>query len=296
MSAERRPVDARGVAVMVLLCLIWGFGHVAAKFAGQGISLVFQSGVRSLVATALLVAWARGRGEPLFGRDGTLGPGLLAGVLFAAEFVFLFAGLAHTDAARMVVFIYLTPCITAFGLHFLIPQERLDARQWAGVLVAFAGVALAFGDGFASGRGTLLGDFFGLVGAVFWALTTILIRATKLAAVSATKTLFYQLAVSGPLLLAASWAMGEPGVVALTAPVALAFAYQCVVVAFASYLAWFWLLRQYLAARLSVFSFLTPLFGVAAGVLLLGEPLTASFAGAALLVGAGILLVNLRRA
>ena len=295
MSAERRPVDARGVAVMVLLCLIWGFGHVAAKFAGQGISLVFQSGVRSLVATALLVAWARGRGEPLFGRDGTLGPGLLAGVLFAAEFVFLFAGLAHTDAARMVVFIYLTPCITAFGLHFLIPQERLDARQWAGVLVAFAGVALAFGDGFASGRGTLLGDFFGLVGAVFWALTTILIRATKLAAVSATKTLFYQLAVSGPLLLAASWAMGEPGVVALTAPVALAFAYQCIVVAFASYLAWFWLLRQYLAARLSVFSFLTPLFGVAAGVLVLGEPLTPSFAGAALLVGAGILLVNLKR-
>ncbi len=295
MSAERRPVDARGVAVMVLLCLIWGFGHVAAKFAGQGISLVFQSGVRSLVATVLLVAWARGRGEPLFARDGTLGPGLLAGVLFAAEFVFLFAGLAHTDAARMVVFIYLTPCITAFGLHFLIPQERLDARQWAGVLVAFAGVALAFGDGFASGRGTLLGDFFGLVGAVFWALTTILIRATKLAAVSATKTLFYQLAVSGPLLLAASWAMGEPGVVALTAPVALAFAYQCVVVAFASYLAWFWLLRQYLAARLSVFSFLTPLFGVAAGVLVLGEPLTPSFAGAALLVGAGILLVNLKR-
>ena len=295
MSAERRPVDARGVAVMVLLCLIWGFGHVAAKFAGQGISLVFQSGVRSLVAVALLFAWARSRGEPLFARDGTLGPGILAGLLFAAEFVFLFAGLAYTDAARMVVFIYLTPCITAFGLHFLIPQERLDARQWAGVLVAFAGVALAFGDGFASGRGTLLGDFFGLVGAVFWALTTILIRATKLAAVSATKTLFYQLAVSGPLLLAASWAMGEPGVVALTAPVVLAFAYQCVVVAFASYLAWFWLLRQYLAARLSVFSFLTPLFGVAAGVLVLGEPLTPSFAGAALLVGAGILLVNLKQ-
>ena len=294
--SDRRPVDARGVAIMVLLCLVWGLGHVAAKYAGQGISLVFQSGVRSLVATALLFAWARSRGEPLFARDGTLGPGILAGLLFAAEFVFLFAGLAYTDAARMVVFIYITPCITAFGLHFLIPQERLDARQWAGVLVAFAGIAVAFGDGFASGRGTLLGDLFGVLGALFWALTTILIRASRLASVSATKTLFYQLAVSGPVLLAVSSALGEPGVTALTVPVALSFAYQCVVVAFASYLAWFWLLRQYLAARLSVFSFLTPLFGVAAGVLLLGEPLTASFAGAALLVGAGILLVNLRRA
>lgn len=291
---ERKALDATAVATMVLLCAIWGFGHVAAKFAAQGISLVFQSGVRSLVATALLLAWVRHRGTPLFERDGTLGPGLLAGLLFAAEFVFIFAGLATTDAARMVVFVYLAPCMTAFGLHFLIPQERLNARQWAGVLVAFGGVALAFGDGFSSGRGTLLGDLFGVLGALFWALTTILIRATRLASVSATKTLFYQLAVSGPVLLAAAWLLGEPGVTKLTPPVLAAFAYQCAVVAFFSYLSWFWLLRRYLAARLSVFSFLTPFFGVLGGVLVLGEPLTPAFLLAAGLVGIGILLVNLR--
>ena len=150
---------------------------------------MFQSGVRSVVATALLLAWGRWRGIPLWGRDGTFWPGVFAGLLFAAEFIFIFAGLAMTDAARMVVFIYLAPCITAFGLHFLIAQERLNLRQWAGVLVAFGGVAVAFGDGFASGRGTLLGDFFGVLGALFWALTTILIRATRLASVTA-KTLF----------------------------------------------------------------------------------------------------------
>jgi drug/metabolite transporter (DMT)-like permease len=291
---ERKALDATAVATMVLLCAIWGFGHVAAKFAAQGISLVFQSGVRSLVATALLLAWVRHRGTPLFERDGTLWPGLLAGLLFATEFVFIFAGLATTDAARMVVFVYLAPCMTAFGLHFLIPQERLNARQWTGVLVAFGGVALAFGDGFSSGRGTLLGDLFGVLGALFWALTTILIRATRLASVSATKTLFYQLAVSGPVLLLASWLLGEPGVTRLTLPVLAAFAYQCAVVAFFSYLSWFWLLRRYLAARLSVFSFLTPLFGVLGGVLILGEPLTPAFLLAAGLVGFGILLVNLK--
>ena len=291
---ERKALDATAVATMVLLCAIWGFGHVAAKFAAQGISLVFQSGVRSLVATALLLAWVRHRGTPLFERDGTLWPGLLAGLLFATEFVFIFAGLATTDAARMVVFVYLAPCMTAFGLHFLIPQERLNARQWAGVLVAFGGVALAFGDGFSSGRGTLLGDLFGVLGALFWALTTILIRATRLASVGATKTLFYQLAVSGPVLLLAAWLLGEPGVTQLTLPVLAAFAYQCAVVAFFSYLSWFWLLRRYLAARLSVFSFLTPFFGVLGGVLILGEPLTPAFLLAAGLVGLGILLVNLR--
>ena len=294
MNAERRAPDATAVSVMVLLCLIWGIGHVAAKFAAQGISLVFQSGVRSLVAAALLLVWVHFRSIPLWERDRTLWPGIWAGLLFAAEFVFIYAGLAFTDAARMVVFVYLAPCITAFGLHFLIPQERLNARQWAGILLAFAGVAVAFGDGFAGGRGTLLGDFFGLMGAALWAATTVLIRASRLASVSAPKTLFYQLAVSGPVLLAVSWMMGEPGVTLLTPLIVMAFIYQCAVVAFASFLTWFWLLRHYLAARLGVLTFLTPLFGVMAGVLLLGEPLTLSFVLAAVLVGMGIFLVNLK--
>ena len=279
---------------MVLLCLVWGIGHVAAKFAAFGISLVFQAGLRSLIAGALLLVWVHFRKIPLWERDGTLWPGIWAGLLFAGEFVFIYAGLALTDAARMVVFVYLAPCMTAFGLHFLIPQERLNARQWSGILLAFVGIAFAFGDAFASGRSTLLGDFFGLMGAVLWAATTILIRASKLSAVSAPKTLFYQLAVSAPVLFAASWLMDETGVIQLTPLVIAAFLYQCIAVAFASYLAWFWLLRHYLAARLGVLTFLTPLFGVAAGVILLREPLTATFMGAALLVGAGIYLVNLK--
>ncbi len=279
---------------MVLLCLVWGIGHVAAKFAAFGISLVFQAGLRSLIAAALLLTWVHFRKIPLWERDGTLWPGIWAGLLFGGEFVFIYAGLALTDAARMVVFVYLAPCMTAFGLHFLIPQERLNARQWSGVLLAFVGIAVAFGDGFASGRSTLLGDFFGLMGAVLWATTTILIRASKLSAVSAPKTLFYQLAVSAPVLFAASWLMDETGVIQLTPLVIAAFLYQCIAVAFASYLAWFWLLRHYLAARLGVLTFLTPLFGVMAGVLLLREPLSASFAAAAVLVGLGIYLVNLK--
>ena len=279
---------------MVLLCLVWGVGHVAAKIAAHGISLVFQSGLRSLIAGALLLVWVYLRKIPLWERDGTLWPGIWAGLLFAGEFIFIYAGLAFTDAARMVVFVYLAPCMTALGLHFLIPQERLNARQWGGILLAFLGIGVAFGDGFLSGRGTLLGDFYGLVGAALWAATTVVIRTTRLAAVSAPKTLFYQLAVSAPVLFVASWLMDESGIFQLTPHVIAAFLYQCIAVAFASYLAWFWLLRHYLAARLGVLTFLTPIFGVLAGVLLLREPLTPSFAAAAVLVGAGIYLVNLK--
>jgi drug/metabolite transporter (DMT)-like permease len=291
---ERKALDAKAFSLMLGLTALWGFQQVAIKLTAPDVSLVMQAGIRSVIATALLLAWAQWRGTPLFGRDGTLGAGIAAGLLFGAEFVFIYGGLEHTAASRMVVFIYLAPVLTALGLHWLVPGEKLARAQWAGVLVAFAGIALAFGDGFAAARGSLLGDVFGLIAAVLWAATTVLIRATSLARISAAKTLFYQLVVSAPMLLAASLLMGEKGVLALT-PLALAsLAYQGALVAFGSYLVWFWLLTRYLAARLSVFSFLTPLFGVLFGVLILAEPLTPSFVGAALLVGAGIVLVNRR--
>jgi drug/metabolite transporter (DMT)-like permease len=295
--ADRQALDARAFSLMVLLTALWGLQQVVVKLTAPDVAFVMQAALRSGLATLLLLAWARWRGTPLFARDGTLVAGLAAGLLFGAEFVFIYAGLGHTAASRMVVFIYLAPVVTALGLHWLVPGERLAQVQWVGVLVAFGGLALAFGDGFLAARGaTLLGDVFGLVAAVLWGATTVLVRATSLARASAAKTLFYQLAVSAPVLLAASALMGEKGVVALT-PLALAsLAYQGAIVAFASYLAWFWLLTRYLAARLAVFSFMTPLFGVLAGVAVLGEPLTPSFAGAALLVGAGIVLVNRRPA
>jgi len=295
MNPERKALDASAFSIMVLLTALWGFQQVAIKLTAADVSLVMQSGIRSIIATALLLLWVFVKKMSLWGRDGTFWPGVMAGLLFGGEFVFIYAGLGHTAASRMVVFIYLAPVFTALGLHGTVPGERLVPGQWAGVLVAFAGVALAFADGFAaSGGSTWLGDLCGVIAAALWAATTVLIRATRLARITATKTLFYQLAVSALMLPLASLAMGEPGVVALT-PLAIAsLAYQGAIVAFASYLAWFWLLTRYLAARLAVFSFLTPLFGVLAGVAVLGEPLTPSFALAALLVGGGIVLVNLR--
>jgi drug/metabolite transporter (DMT)-like permease len=219
--------------------------------------------------------------------------GLAAGALFAAEFVFIYAGLAYTAASRMIVFIYTTPCFTAVMLPFFVKSERLSGRQWAGVLLAFAGICAAFGEGFLSAAGgTVIGDLCGLVAAFLWAATIVVIRATRLAHASATKTLFYQLAVSAALLPAASIALGEPGVVRLTPLTVAILAYQGVLVAFASYLAWFFLLTKYFAARLSVFTSLTPLFGVLFGVALLGERITSVFVVAALLVAAGIALVN----
>jgi drug/metabolite transporter (DMT)-like permease len=292
MASERKPLDVTAYSLMVLLTALWGFQQVTIKVIVDDVSLLAQAAIRSIVATVLVVAWARLRGTPLFERDGTLKAGLLAGFLFAIEFVFIYGGLAYTNASRMVVFIYLTPVLTALGLHFLVAGERLHPAQWLGVLVAFAGVVLAF---FNSGKNTLVGDLCGVAAAFFWSATTVLIRATRLAQASATKTLFYQLGVSAVLLPIFSVLFKEPGITELTPLALVSLAYQGVVVAFLSYLAWFWLLGRYLATRLSVFSFLAPMFGVLFGVTFLSEPVGPQFAVAAGLVGLGIVLVNLRR-
>src|SRR3954464_2655408 len=289
---HRKPLDSGALATMVLCCFVWGFNNVVIKLAAADISPVMQSGLRSVLATLPILLWARMRDIPLMQNDGTLRAGLIAGALFAGEFLFVYAGLAHTGASRMVVFLYTAPCLTALGLHWFVPGERLHAAQWLGVLLAFGGIVAAFGDGFASSAASRLGDTFGVLAGIFWAATTVWIRATGLTRISAAKVLFYQLAVSSAALPVASWVMGEPGVINVTPLAVASIVYQGVVVAFATYLAWFWMLTRYLAGRLAVFGFLTPLFGVVMGALVLSEPMRPAFVGALAMVGTGIWLVN----
>jgi drug/metabolite transporter (DMT)-like permease len=296
---SRRAPDTFAIALMVLLCAIWGLQQVAIKSTNGALGPMFQAGLRSTIATLLVWGWARARGTPLFERDGTFGPGLLAGILFAAEFICIFAGLTLTSASRMAVFLYTAPCFTALGLHAFVPGERMRRLQWCGVAAAFVGMALAFADGFvrtptpgAASLAGLLGDALGVLGGAMWAATTVVVRATSLSHASASKTLFYQLAVSAVVLLALAFALGEQHRVHVTPLAVMSLTYQAVAVAFVSYLTWFWLLTRYMASRLSVFSFLTPLFGVGFGVILLGESFSARFVFASLLVLAGIVLVN----
>ncbi|WP_051369852.1 DMT family transporter [Cupriavidus sp. DF5525] len=285
------------VGLMVVLCAAWGLQQVVIKVTAPLMGAVLQAGVRSAVAALLVFGFAAWRGTPIWRRDGTFNAGLLAGLLFGAEFFCIFVGLGHTTASRMAVFLYTAPIFTALGLHFVVPGERLHTGQWLGVALAFVGMALAFADGIATPSahgGTLLGDALGILAGALWAATTVVVRASPLASAPASKTLLYQLAVSAVMLLAMAVAAGQTATVQIDGVVLASLFYQSVLIAFASYLTWFWLLRRYLASRLSVFSFLTPLFGVAFGVVLMHDAVGPRFAVAALLVLAGIVLVNRR--
>lgn len=292
--SERRPqLDGMAMTAMVVLCAAWGLQQVAIKVAIAGVSPIFQAGLRSLGATALLWAWCSWRGVRLFGKDGSLVPGLAAGLLFAGEFCLLFWGLSYTTASRAVIFLYTAPFVVAAGVHLLVPGEKLNRVQVAGLICAFLGIVAAFGDGLRHTTAeAVIGDIMVLGAALMWGATTVLIKASRLATIPASKTLFYQLAASAIVLPVLSWAMDEPGVIAITPWVVVCLLYQTAGIAFLSYLAWFWLITHYPASGLSAFSFLTPLFGMLAGWALLSEPITWALAMAMALVGAGIYLVN----
>lgn len=299
-DGRKSRLDTLAVLLLLGCCAVWGLGQVAAKLALSDIPPLLQAALRSAGAAALLLLWSRWRGLAVWQRDGTGPGGVLAGSLFALEFGCIFVGLQFTSASRMAVFLYLAPFVVALGMPLITRTERLSLRQGCGLVLAFAGVVWAFAEGFSAapaqgGTRQWLGDTLGIAAAVLWGLTTLTLRASKLSTALPEKTLLYQLAVSGLALAAASAAAGE-GWPAQIEPLALgSLLFQTVVITFASYLVWFWLMRHYPATRISAFTLLTPVFGLLAGVLLLHEPLTGRLVLALLAVCGGIWLVSRNR-
>jgi drug/metabolite transporter (DMT)-like permease len=293
LKNQKQIIDLTAMATLGVLCVSWGLAQVAIKVAIPGVPPLLQSGIRSVGATVLIWSLMAIRREPVLEKDGTLWWGLAAGILFATEFILIYWGLEFTNASRAVIFLYISPFVVALGAQLFIPGEHLRKIQTLGLFCAFVGIAVAFRESlsFPTYR-MLIGDAMLTVAAVFWGATTVLIKASPLVRVKPSKVLLYQLAVSAVVLPLASLARGEPGIVLMTPLIAGCLVYQTVWVAFITYLAWFWLIRHYPPSRLASFTFLTPLFGVLAGGLLLNEPITGALLLALVLVGIGIFLVN----
>jgi drug/metabolite transporter (DMT)-like permease len=291
-----RPLDAVAIALIVLLCLSWGFNHVAVKLAIHDIPPLTQGAIRSVVAGVLVAGWCMLRGIPLFKRDGTLVPGLIAGALFGSEFACIYQGLAYTTATRAVLFMYLAPFFVVILARIFLPADRFKLWQWIGLCLSFAGMLVAFGlPTPALDPRQTLGDILLIIAALGWASTTIVIKASRLNGTSPEKVMMYQLVVSAPILAVAAVIAGESVTRWPDAQALGWLAYQTVWVVSVTFVIWFALIKNYSANRVSSFTFLTPLFGVAAGHLVLGDPLTPAFMAAVAMVAGGLILVNRTR-
>jgi drug/metabolite transporter (DMT)-like permease len=290
--AAGRSLSAGAIALMLLLCVSWGFNQIAVKLALPDVPPLLQATIRSAGALPVLLSIAWLRGIRIFERDDTLIPGLFAGLLFGVEFILIYRGLLLTSALRAVVFLYTAPFFVALGSNRFL-GERLRASQWGGLALSFAGVALAIGVPQADvDAEVLLGDLMVVGGGALWAATTLLVKATSLAKAAPEKALGYQVAISIPILALAAWTSGET-LTRIPGPLALSLlAYQAIWVVGLTFLFWFALVKTYSATKLSAFTFITPLFGVIASYFIMHDRLSPVFGVAALLVIAGLYLVN----
>jgi drug/metabolite transporter (DMT)-like permease len=298
MTERRLQLDFLAVTLLLVCCVFWGFQQVLVKATLPEVPPVLQASLRFMGATALLWIWCRVRGVALWSSDGTLKAGLLAGLLFCAEFVCIYLGLQHTSASRLTIFLYTAPFWVALLLPLFVKTERLALMQWIGLLLAFTAVAFALQDGLHHNKvGDAspmwwLGDALALAAGALWGLTTVVIRSSSLIKISPEKLLFYQVAISAALLPFVSWQLGESWDVHWSIFATSSIVLQTVVGAFASYLVWMWLLGRYPATKLSAFVFFTPVFALLFGAWWLGETITPSLVAALVGVAAGIVLVN----
>jgi drug/metabolite transporter (DMT)-like permease len=298
MVERKTHLDAIAVSSLLACCLFWGLQQILIKTTVGEVPPLWQAALRFTGATVLLLAWCAIRGVKLFERDGSLRGGLVAGALFAAEFSCIYLGLRDTTASRLTVFVYTSPFVVALLMPRISRSETLGRVQWVGLVIAFVAVAIAFSEGFTGSVSLrqLRGDALALAAGILWGLTTIVIRATKMATISAEKTLLYQVGVTTLVAPLLSLVLGETWSLQYSAYAWGSLAAQTVIGAFASYLAWMWLLRHYPATRMASFTFLTPVFALAFGVALLHEPLTLQLVLALAGVAVGIVLVNRQKA
>lgn len=293
------PADAGGfpltaVAIMLVLCAIWGANFVAIKVGNQGFPPLVAAAVRSTGAALLVAFWVLTTGRTVMVDRRRLLDGLVMGALFSLEFIFLYWGTSYTTASRAVLLMYTSPFWVALGAHFLLPGDRLTWLKAGGLVLSFVGVAAVFG----APAGTLdsshlIGDAMEVAAGLFWALSTLYVKHTMpLRPMTTFQVLFYQLAFSAPFLWVAALLLRAGEGLSPTVGTVAALAYQTIVVATASYLVWFWLMRSKQVSRLHSFTFFAPLFGVISGGMFLGDALPALLWVGLALVAAGTYLVN----
>ena len=289
-------LDHKAIIFIIILTLLWGFNYPAIKYSNRGISPVFASTLRSIIASICGLIYCLRKGERVFHTDIMLFHGFMVGLMFGLEFACIYFGLLYTDAARSVLFVYTSPFVVAVGAHLFLRGDRLNFLKTLGLVLAFMGIFVVFGGRPKTAKPTMLiGDILEIAAGFLWGATTLYIKKFMAERVHPINTFLYQLFFSIPILLIVSILLEPKWIYGVDPYIVASLFYQSVIVAFISYFIWFKLIHEYSVSRLSAFTFFTPIFGVLFGILFLHEEFTSSLMVGLPLVSMGIFLVNWRR-
>lgn len=293
LHPQKTRLDLKAMAILLVLCALWGGNMAAIKISNQGMEPIFTAGLRSAGASLLMLLWILWKKEPLFPPSFKKIHALMVGIFFGLEFCFIYLAQRYTLATRSYIFLYTHPFWVALGAHYLIPGDRMTWGRFIGLVLAFLGLVFAFSEGLAQVSGLIFfGDFLIVLAALGWAATTLYIKHFLIRKCSPFQTLLYQLLFSAPVLFLISFFMEKEFIRYLDTGILLSFFFQTVIVAFLSYWAWFYLIHIYPVTSLAAFSFLTPIFGVFISSLILQEPITLYLLSSLGLISTGIYLVN----
>jgi drug/metabolite transporter (DMT)-like permease len=296
IQKNKEYLDSRAILTLMILTMAWGFNYTAVKYSTQGVSPIFASALRSIIASICGIIYCLKKGEKLFHTDIMLFHGFIVGLLFGVEFACIYFGLLYTDATRSGIFINMSPFIVAIGAHFFLKGDRLTSQKFFGLVLAFTGIFIVFSGRPKTAKTTMLvGDLLEITAAFLWGATTLYIKKFMAEKVHPINTFLYQLFFSIPILFVLSFILEPKWIYKMNLPIAVSIFYQSVIVAFISYFIWFKLIHNYSVSRLSAFTFFTPFFGVLFGILFLHEEFTVSLMLGLPLVSVGIFFVNWKR-
>jgi drug/metabolite transporter (DMT)-like permease len=296
IQENKEYLDSKAIFTLLILTLLWGFNYTVIKYSNQGVSPIFTSTLRSVIASICGIAYCIKRREKLFHTDIMLFHGFMVGLLFGLEFACIYFGMLYTDAARSVLFVYLSPFVVAVGAHLFLKGDRLTFFKILGLVLAFTGILLVFGGKPKTAKTTMfIGDLLEIMAAFLWGATTLYIKKFMAEKVHPINTFLYQLFFSIPILFALSFIFEPKWIYKMSPSIAFSILYQSIIVAFISYFIWFKLIHNYSVSRLSAFTFFTPFFGVLFGILFLHEEFTVSLMVGLPLVSMGIFFVNWKR-
>ena len=287
-----KPIDGLAASFLIIFSILLGLNQVLVKLVNIGMHPIFQVAMRSALAIIPILIYCYFTKKKINFFDGSFLPGVITGVLFGVEFVFLFTALDYSTVTRVSLIFYTMPVWLTLAAHFLIKNDTLNLNKILGLIIATTGLVFAVYQPISGySMKQFYGDFYSLLASFCWAAIAIMLKASRLSRSSPETQLLYQLTVSGIILLPISL-LFDDFIRELNGQLVLIFSFQVIVIMCLGFIGWLWVMSKYSASSTSSFSFLTPIFGVLFGWLIMDDTITEQIYISLFLTCLGIYLIN----
>src|SRR6266436_5321246 len=289
-ASRGRRLDVRVLLAFAAIYILWGATFLAIRIAVLEIPPFFSSGVRFLIAGALLYAFMRLRGQPSPSAREWRSIATIALCMFVATYGALFWAEQYVPSGITSVIEATLPITTVALEVFVFRQQPFRWRMLAAVALGFCGVAwLLIKNGqqpFAALPCVVI-----LAGGTAWSLGAVLTRSMPRPE-SLPLAADAQVMLGGAVLLALSQATGElQPFPHISLRAGLALSYLIVAGSLLGFTAYVWLLARMPATQVASHAYVNPLVAVALGYFVAGEALTMRMILASALVLASVLLI-----